>query len=219
MPRSLMVMVTWWMASGRENPKIPVVGGAAQIGVGIAFHRMVEARKAQWVTKKEHRGVVAHNVPVSLFGVEFDRKTADVALCVCRAAFSRHGGKAHKALCLFANLGKYLGLSVFADIVGDGEGAKSARTFRVHAPFGDHLAVEMSQFFHQPNVLHQKRAAFSGSEDVVVVRHRGAGYSGEFLLFVFFHVVLLKTLLFRFVVLLAFLLLQAVPANSLHLHA
>jgi phosphoribosylcarboxyaminoimidazole (NCAIR) mutase len=38
--------------------------------------------------EKEHGRIVAHQVPVALFGVELDGKAADIALGIARAALS-----------------------------------------------------------------------------------------------------------------------------------
>jgi hypothetical protein len=51
----------------------------------------------------------------------------------------------------------------------------------VHAPLGNHLAVEVGELLEQPDVLQQGRAARAGGHGVLVVRHGGAGGGGEFL--------------------------------------
>src|SRR5258708_26850929 len=56
---------------GQQRPEVPVVVGAAHTGTRIALDRVVEVRKAQRVTEKEHRRIVAYHIPVAFLGVEF----------------------------------------------------------------------------------------------------------------------------------------------------
>ena len=93
MPRSLMTMVTWWSASGSEAPEVPVVEGAAQVGARVPFHGVVEVGEFQRVAQEEDRRVVAHEIPVALFGVELHGEAADVALGVGGAALARRRWK------------------------------------------------------------------------------------------------------------------------------
>ncbi len=58
--------------------------------------------------------------------------------------------------------------------MGHGKGAVGARAFSVNHPLRDPFPIEVSQLFHQPDVLHQYRAAGAGSEAVVVVDNGGA---------------------------------------------
>ena len=82
---------------------------------------MVEVGKFERVAEKENRRIVAHQIPVALFGVEFKHKTADIPLGICCAALAGHGGKARKHLGFLADPGKYLGAGVFGYVVGNGE--------------------------------------------------------------------------------------------------
>jgi hypothetical protein len=67
---------------------------------------VIEVGEAQGIAEKEHRRVVADNVPIAFLGVELDRETANVPLGIGRAALARHGGKAHEEVGLLANLRK-----------------------------------------------------------------------------------------------------------------
>ena len=47
--------------------------------------------------------------------------------------------------------------------------AVGAGALGVHAPLGDHFAVEVRELLEQPDVLQQRRAARAGGLDVLVV--------------------------------------------------
>ena len=67
---------------------------------------MVEVGKAQRIAKEEHRRVVAHDVPVALLGIKFDREAADVAFGVGRAALAGDSREAREHRRLLADLGE-----------------------------------------------------------------------------------------------------------------
>ena len=50
----------------------------------------------------------------------------------------------------------------------------------MHAPLGDHLAVEVGELLQEPDVPQQLRAARAGGHHVLVVDDRTAGVGGEF---------------------------------------
>ena len=90
----------------KRSPEIPVVFGTSHVGARVTFDGMVEVGEFKRVTQEEDRGIVADQVPVAFFGVELHGKTADIAFGIGRAAFTGHGGKAHKQVGLFTNLRK-----------------------------------------------------------------------------------------------------------------
>ena len=163
---------------GQGGPEIPVVGGRAQVGLRIALDRPVEIRELVRVAQEEDRGVVADQVPVAFFGVELHGKAADIAFRIGSAAFAGNGGEAHESFGFLADLGEDLGFGVLGDVMGDGELAKSARAFGVHAPFRDHLAVKMGQLFQVPDILQQHGAARTGGHGILIIGYRCAGSGG-----------------------------------------
>ncbi len=183
MPRSLMVMVTWCSASGREVQKSQLFSGGAQVGLRVALDGTVQVREVVRVAQEEDRGVVADQVPVPLLGVELHGEAADVAFRIRRAAFPGDGREAHEERRLLADLREDLRLRIFGDVLRDGERAEGARALGVHAALGDHLAVEVRQFFQVPDILQQHRTAWSGGHRILVVRHGCAGGGGQFLVF------------------------------------
>ena len=74
-----------------------------------------------------------------------------------------------------------LGLGIPGDVMCHGQRAERPGLFRMHAPFGDHLLVEMRQFFKEPCVLKKHGPSFSCRQHVLVVDHRRAGDVRQFL--------------------------------------
>ena len=111
---------------GQAGPEVPVALGAAQVGVRVALHGLVQVGELERVAEEEHRRVVAHQVPVAFLGVHLHGEAADVALGIGRATLAGHGGKAHEQRRLFANFGEHLGARVARDVARDGEGAVGA---------------------------------------------------------------------------------------------
>src|SRR5690606_20520545 len=115
------------------------------------------------------------------FRIELHGDAADVALGIGGAALAGHRGKAGEQRRLLADLREQRGARVAGDVVGDGEGAIGARTLGMHAPLGNHLAVEVGQLLEQPDVLQQGRTAGAGRQDVLVIGNGRAGCGGQFL--------------------------------------
>ena len=159
---------------GQQGPEVPVVIGAAHASTRIALDGVVEVGKAQRIAEKEHRRIVAYHVPVALLGVEFQGEAADVALGIGGAALAGDGREAGEHRCLLADLGEDLRLGVAADVMGDREGAVGTRALGVHAPLGDHFAVEVRELLDQPDVLQQGGAARPGGLDIEIVGDRRA---------------------------------------------
>jgi hypothetical protein len=49
----------------------------------------------------------------------------------------------------------------------------------VHAPLGNHFAVEVGELFQEPDILQQLRAAMAGGQDVLVIRNGNARGGGQ----------------------------------------
>ena len=130
-----------------QCPEIPVIVGAAHPSARVAFDRAVEIGKARRIAVEEDRRIVADNVPVAVFGIELERKAADVALGVGGTPFAGDLREAGKHRRLFADLGKDLRLRKARDVASHGEGAVGAPALCMHTPFGDHLAVENGPAF------------------------------------------------------------------------
>ena len=140
---------------GQRGPEVPVVLRAAQVGARVALDRVVEVGELERVAHEEHRRVVADQIPVAFLGVELDGEAADVALGIGGAAFAGDGGEPGEQLGLLADLGEDLRPRVFRDVVRDGERAVGAGALGVHAPLGNHLAVEVGELLQEPDILEQ----------------------------------------------------------------
>ena len=164
---------------GQQRPEIPVHIRVPHSCARVPLDRVVEVDEAQGIAEEEHRGVVAHHVPVALIGIELERVAADVTLRVGRAALAGHRREPREHRRLLADLREDLGLGVAGDVMGDGERAVGARALGVHAPLRNDFAVEMRQLFDQPDVLQQRRPARPGGHDVYIVRHGRTGGVGQ----------------------------------------
>ena len=51
---------------------------------------MVKVGELQRIAQEEYRGVVAYKVPIALFGIELDGKSAYIALCIGCSALPCH---------------------------------------------------------------------------------------------------------------------------------
>jgi len=111
--------------------------------------------------------------------------------CRCAAALASHRGKAREEFCLLPHFGEDLCLGVAGDVVGDGKGAIGAGTFGVHPALGDHLPVEVGEFLLEPDILQERRSAWSGGHGVLIVDDGCAGPGGKFFLLFFDKILLL----------------------------
>ena len=125
--------------------------------------------------RKNTGRVVPHEIPVPFLGIEFHRKAPDIPLGIGGAALAGDGGKAERSRSVFLpTLGENLGLGVAGDVMGDGKGSVGTGTLGVHAALGDHLPVKVGEFFQEPDILQQYRAARSCGHHILVVDDRCA---------------------------------------------
>ena len=163
----------------QERPEIPVIRCRTHIGARVAFDRFVQIGEFARVAQEKHRRVIADHVPVTFFGIKLQRKAADVALGIGRAALTGNGSKAGEHFGFFTDFAEEFGAGVFCDVVGDGKRTKRARAFGVHAPLGDDFAHEVGEFFVQPQILRQQRAARPGGHGVLVIDNGRAVVHGQ----------------------------------------
>ena len=133
--------------------KVPLISHIAQVGARVTFYHVVQIREFQRVTKVEHRRVVTDHVPVTFLGIKFQGKAADVALCICGAALTGHGGEAGKHIGFFTDLRENFCAGKTGNIMGDGKCTECTGAFGVHTALRDHFAVKMRQFFQKPHIL------------------------------------------------------------------
>ncbi len=88
----------------KRGPEVPVVLGAAHARLRVALNGVVQVRELERISQEEDRGVISHQVPVALLGVELDGKAADVSLGICCPPLTGYCGKACKQIGLLADL-------------------------------------------------------------------------------------------------------------------
>src|SRR5690606_25097023 len=71
-----------------KRPEIPLHVHVAHVGFGIALLGMNELGELVRIAHEEDRRVVADQIPVAFLGVELDRKAANIAFSVGRAALA-----------------------------------------------------------------------------------------------------------------------------------
>src|SRR5439155_26825474 len=115
---------------------------------------MDKVRELERIADEEYRRIVAHQVPVALFGVVLHRKPAGIALGVRGALLSADGREAQEHRSLLANLFKQLRRRVLRHVrVGHRKGAVSARALGMDDTLRNTLAVEVRHLLKQQEVL------------------------------------------------------------------
>src|SRR5690625_37768 len=90
----------------QQRPKIPVVGGAAQVGAGVTFDCLIQIRKLTGITDKKYRSVITHHVPNTLVSIKLQGKATNIALGIGGTALTSHGTKACKEIGFLAHRAK-----------------------------------------------------------------------------------------------------------------
>jgi hypothetical protein len=119
----------------------------------------------------------------TFLGVELHGEAAYIALRIGCTPFPGNGGEAHEYFCFLADLGKYFGPGVLGDVIGNGKFAEGARSLGMHAALRDDLAVEVSQLFHIPDILHKHGPAWAGGHGILIIGYGCASRGGQFLAF------------------------------------
>src|SRR5690625_3648764 len=90
----------------QQRPKIPIIGGAAQVGAGVTLDRLIQIWKLAGITDKKYRGVITHHVPNALVSIKLQGKATNIALGIGGTALTSHGAKAGKEIGFLAHLAK-----------------------------------------------------------------------------------------------------------------
>ena len=80
------------------------------MGDGVPLLCVDKVGEHEGVANEENGGVIAHQVPVALLGVELDSKASWIACSVGGTGFTPYGTKPDGNWGLFPDLGKYSGL-------------------------------------------------------------------------------------------------------------
>lgn len=111
---------------GTQRDEIPEHVRILQVRRRVPLLGVDEAGEEQRVPDEEDGGVVAHQIPHALLGVELDGETARVARRVRRAALAAHSAEAHGQGCALADLREDVRLGVLGDVMGHLKIAKCA---------------------------------------------------------------------------------------------
>ena len=71
-----------------ETPEIPLRCVTLEIGLWITFLGVNEIRKLFGILDEKYRGIIANQIPVTLFCIELNCKTSGVTLCISTPLFS-----------------------------------------------------------------------------------------------------------------------------------
>ena len=131
------------------------------------------------ILNEEHRGVIAHQIENTLFGIKLGGKAADIPNRICRTGAALHGGEAHKHRGNFIRVGEEVRFGdVFQALVGL-EVAVRSRAARVDNAFRYPLVVKMGDFFPQDKVFQQGWPARACAKGVLIVSNAHALIGGE----------------------------------------
>ena len=98
------------------------------------------------ILNEKHRGVIAHQIENTLFGIKLGGKAADITHRVCRTCATLHGGETHKDRRDFIRVGEEIRFGDrFQAFIGL-EVAVRRRTARVNDAFRNSLVVKMGNF-------------------------------------------------------------------------
>src|SRR4029077_15033470 len=144
----------------------------------MALLGMNEVGKLVRVTHKEHRRVVADQIPVALRCIALEREAAYVAFGIRGAELTSHVRKARDERRAASGL-QHLCLRILRDVAGDRQRTVSTPTLGVHRALGNAFAVLVSEVLQQLVVLQQQRTPRPGTEGILVVGNGIAGCGGQ----------------------------------------
>ena len=131
------------------------------------------------VLNEEHRGVIAHQIENTLFGIKLGGKAADIPDGICRTRAALYGGEAHKYRSDFVRIGEEIRFGDrFQALIGL-EVAVRSGTARVDDAFRYPLVVEMGDFFPQDKIFQQGWPARACAKGVLIVSNAHALIGGE----------------------------------------
>ena len=154
-------------------------GGLRIAAIRLHLDRVDQVGKLDGILNKEHRDIVADEIPIALIGIELDRKAPHVARRVDRARTACHRRETREHRGPLALLGKKAGLRQFGYRVGAFEIAMRGRTTGMHDTLGDAFMVEVKDLFAQQEIFQKRRPACSGAQTVLIVGNRDAMIGGH----------------------------------------
>ena len=148
---------------GSQRNEIPegIVRGCRlrESPVRLHLYSMDQVREFDGILDEKDRDVIADEIPISFFGVELHRKSADIPRRVYRPCATSNGRYSSKHRSLLAQLSEDPGCSVFLQRRGQLEVSMNSRGSRVYDAFGNTLVVKMRDFFAEDEIFEKHRAA------------------------------------------------------------
>ena len=129
--------------------------------VGLVLDRMREVGKLHRILNEKDRDVVADKIPIALFGIEFDGKTADVTREIGRSAITCNGRKPRKNRRFFADFAQDQRGRKVAQAVSKFEVSVRRKSTGMDDAFRNTLMIEMENLLAQHKVFEQHGSARS----------------------------------------------------------
>ena len=170
-------MVIWCSASG-SGSRSPSCSRRCACWCGSRLTARLRSGNLSG-SRKEHRRVVAHQVPVALLGIELDGKAPDIPFGIGCAKAHRPRWKSVPPVQSLPMAEKRAAL-VWRVMSCDSECPECARTLGVHAPLGESLRAQSGPVFKVPHVLQQHGTAAACGDHVLVVGTGALGSGGQF---------------------------------------
>src|SRR5690554_5011183 len=150
------------------------------VTVWVGLLAMDKIWKFDSITDKERRRIVAHQIPISVFGIELHRKSTRVTLGIGSTTRASDRGEAGEQVRALAYLRHHFHFGPFDHVgVGDFEVPMSAGTDRMHHSLRNPFTVKSGQLFYEISVLQQNRTVDAGSLGILVIRDGCTGCSGK----------------------------------------
>ena len=183
MARSDIAHMIMCMLSGISETKSQKLSWAVcrlrEIAIRLLFRGVNQIRELDRILDEEHRDVVAHDIPVALFGVELHREAAHIARQIGGAFIAGHGGETHEGRRLLARPLEQIGrgdvrkrLVVFEVSVG-------AISARMHHAFRNPLMIEMEDLLAKMKILEGGGPSRADPERILIVGNRRTLLRGQ----------------------------------------
>jgi len=158
------------------GPEIPLHIRVAQAILAKTLLGVDEVWELHAITQEESWGVVAHDVVVSIFGVEAECETVNVTPGIWGALLTSNGGETNHHWS-DGSLLEQLCLGVLRNIFSDVQFTKSAVTLCVRGALWDALTVEVSQLFNEVNIIENIWTLWASSNRGVLRWNRLTGWA------------------------------------------
>lgn len=157
-----------------QRDKVPEHIRILEVSRRVTLLGVDEAREQDRVTDEEDRGVVSHQIPHAILGVELQGETARVTGRIGRTTFTAHRREAHRHRGLLADLLEHLCRAELGDVVRHLKVTERAATLGVDHTLRNALPIKVGQLVQEVHVLQQHRTALAGGHRGRLRSDRGA---------------------------------------------